>query len=218
MNARLAFGIGALVLVIVVIAGGIYLYSPHQQGGIVERDGLYYVGAKALGQGYIRENGRILYAERIQYYTGTSSPDGVRYDKFVVADANPATFSLITDAKSENSEEVYYQFGKDDRNVFYQGQLERPSASSTSSIDTRTFTIISNGYPPFGKDRNAAYEIYPGVYKELAGVDPATFALIGGTCAKDKNSFYTIGYYGEFAATTSTSLTPTQCVRPGPGL
>lgn len=206
------------ILVIGGIAGGIYLYSPHQQGDIVERDGLYYVGAKELGAGYIRENGRIFYVQRVQYYTGTSSPDGVRYNKFAVADANSATFSLMTDAKSENSEEVYYQFGKDDRNVFYQGQRERPSASSTPPIDTRTFTVISNRYLPFGKDRNAVYEIYPGVYKELAGVDPATFVLIGGACAKDKNSFYSIGYYGEFAAMTSTSLTPAQCVRPGPGL
>ena len=217
MKIKLVFGIGVLGLV-VIVAGGIYLYSPQQQGGIVERGGLSYVGTSTLGAGYIRENGRIFYAERIQYGTGTSSPDGVRYNKFVVVGANPVTFSLMTDATSENSEEIYYQFGKDDRNVFYQGQLERPSASSTSPIDTRTFTVISNGYPPFGKDRNAVYEIYPGVYKELAGVDPATFVLIGGTCAKDKNSFYTIGYYGEFSATTSTSLTPAQCVRPGPGL
>ena len=215
MNTKLVFGTGSLALIIVIV-GGIYLYSPHQQGGIVEKGGLYYVGTKTLGAGYISENGRILYVERTQFYTGTSSPEGVRYDAFAVAGANAATFSVMADAASENSEEVYYQWGKDDKNVFYQGLVAQPLASSTPPIDTRSFTVIPSSYPPFGKDRNAVYEFSPGTYKVLVGVDPATFAFIGGTCAKDKDSFYTIGYYGEFAATTSTALTPAQCVRPGP--
>ncbi len=197
-----------------IIAWGVYLYSQHQQSDIVERDGLYYVGTKMLGAGYIRENGRVLYVERIQYYAGTSAPNGVRYNKFAVAGANTTTFSLITEAAIANSEEIYYEFGKDDKNIFYQGLLARPATGSTRPIDMPTFTVIQNNYIVFGKDRNAVYEIYPNIYSELTGVDPATFTLIGDICAKDKNSFYTIGYSGEFMATTSTSLTHEQCVRP----
>lgn len=207
----------AIITLSGIAAWGVYLYSPHQQGGIVERSGLYYVGTKMLGAGYIRENGRVLYVERIQYYAGTSAPNGVRYNKFAVAGANPATFSLMTETASANSEEIYYEFGKDDKNIFYQGLLARPSTGSTHPIDTSTFTVIQNNYIIIGKDRNAVYEIYPNTYTELAGIDPATFTLIGDTCAKDKNSFYTIGYYGEFTATT-TALTHAQCVHPGPGL
>lgn len=222
MNTRIVIVVGILVLA-ASVAAGVYIYSPAQQGGIVEHDGLYSVGAKTLGAGYIRENGGIFYTTRLQYYTGTSLPAGVRYDKFAVAGADLATFSLMTDAPSENNESVYYQWAKDKQNVFYQGDAIRPAATSTRAIDISTFSVISSSYYAFGRDKDTVYEITSRsgadnywAYAELLGVDPATFTFVGETCAKDKNSFYTIGYYGEFAATPSTPV-PAQCTRPGPG-
>lgn len=213
MNTKLAVSL----LLLIVVACGAYAYwgmsrPSGEPSPIVERDGLYYVGDKTLGQGYVRKAGGIFYAERMQY-----GDNQVRYDQFPVVDADPATFTLMTTASSSNSESVSYLWGKDSNNVFYEGQPVRPLSSSTPAIDTTTFSVIPNNYYAFGRDKNAVYEVRLAdstLYEELAGVDSATFAFVEESCAEDKNAFYTIGYYGEFA--TSTPLTPAACAHPGP--
>lgn len=210
------------LLVLLACLAAAYMLAVRTHGSITERGGRYVAHGKPLGAGYVHAGGEVRYVTRVGYYTGTSSPPGVRYDAMPVPDADPATFALLTRAKTENGEEVYYQWGKDARQVFYQGLPVEPLGTS-SPIDPRTFSVIENAYYPFGKDATAVYEITASggsggwFSKPLPGLDPAGFAFVGDNCAKDGNSFYVIDYYGNVTA-TSAKPSPSVCLHPGPGI
>lgn len=193
-------------MVALVVMGVFFVWKDHQ----TQNEGFYNLGDKNLGAGYKVEEGEIFFVAGL--------------NKAKVEGADLATFTAMTDVSTENSESIFYSWAKDKNSVFYRGVKIRPRVVSDEPLDLQTVKVISEQSTHFIKDKRAVYEVtykadnnhpndgsYLG-YQEIPSVDVDTFIIVGETCAKDKDSFYSIGYYG--GLTKSKEVDPSQCISP----
>lgn len=138
---------------------------------------------------YVIKNGHVYWDEYMQVQ-GADNQIYPQVNEWEITSADGKTFSAIGG-----------DWGRDTKNVFYQGTLAVP-ASSTPVVDTHTLTVVPESY--FVKDARAVYfpvyssRIEGWTYTVLAGADPATFERIKDVpYAKDKNRVYFLGIYDD---------------------
>lgn len=178
---------------------------------LVSSNGLYSINGKKVTEGYSIEDNTVSYVT----YGADDGPGGTGqafYRKSPISLADPSTFSMF----GGSLDQVWYdcQWGKDAKNVFWQGEVITPD-DSNHTIDFSTIEYVpgSEGVTQaFLKDKSGVYDVYSVTngwhYKLLPNVDPTTFTIASDLCAKDKNEYHLISQSGDL---TPTSSTPIQC-------
>jgi hypothetical protein len=124
-------------------------------------------------RGWIIRNGFI-------YYEGAVNTSGVFIERMLTT--NAATFFIST---------IDADFGRDDNNVYYDGQI-------IEGAEANSFKVLGPGYESGGYAKDNLHVYFEksstsGTVAPITGADPTTFIGIGFAYAKDKYAVYESG-------------------------